>query len=421
MAKIYTAQYLLCSNSSLIETGALLEDQGRILEVGSLAQLKKSAPGVAVVDYGAAALLPAFVNAHTHLELSHYPQWASASGVGSEPCSFVDWILRLIVVKRSHPAEAMAEAIKTGIRMCLESGTAAVGDILSWYDGRSAFAETPLSGRIFLESLGQDAALTQQQFNKLSRVLKEQRVGRFEFGLSPHSPYTIRPQYMTQLFEHALKNQLRTAIHIAESSAEVDFLDGADGELAEHFYNAINWHQHRPIARHLRPIEYLAERGGLYKDQLLVHGVQLNESEIASIAEAGAQLVLCPRSNARLQVGTAPVAKLKKAGVKLALGTDSLASNSSLSLWDELAFAAETYADIFSAQELFALATTGGAEALGLQNELGELKPGLRASFQVVVLDGQIKPQRLLESLINEGEGIQPETLVLDGQVVKFD
>ncbi len=420
MANIHTAQYLFGSNT-LLEAGALLEDQGRILEIGSVALVKRSAPDATVIDHGDAALLPAFVNAHTHLELSHYPEWASDAGVGSEPCSFVDWILRLIVVKRSNPAAAMDAAIKTGIRMCLESGTAAVGDILSWYDGRSAFTDTPLLGCIFLESLGQDVTLTQQQFKKLSRVLKEQGVGNFKFGLSPHSPYTIRPQYMTQLFEHARNKQLSSAIHIAESPAEVDFLDSADGELAEHFYNAINWHQHRPKARHLRPIEYLAERGGLFKDQLLVHGVQLEGSEIDLIAEAGAKLVLCPRSNARLQVGIAPVAKLKKAGIKLALGTDSLASNSSLSLWDELAFAAKTYEDTFSAQELFALATTGGATALGLQHELGELKPGLRASFQVVPLKEQIEPKNLLETLINEGEGRQPETLVLDGQVVNCD
>jgi cytosine/adenosine deaminase-related metal-dependent hydrolase len=420
MANIHTAQYLL-SSDALLEAGALLEEQGRILEVGPVAQLKRSTPDATVIDHGDAALLPAFVNAHTHLELSHYPEWASAAGVGSEPCNFVDWILRLIVVKRSNPVSTMDAAIKTGIRMCLESGTAAVGDILSWYDGRSAFTDTPLLGCIFLESLGQDVTLTQQQFKKLNGVLKEQGIGHFEFGLSPHSPYTIRPQYMTQLFEHARNKQLRSTIHIAESPAEVDFLDGADGELAEHFYSAINWHQHRPKARHMRPIEYLAERGGLFKDQLLVHGVQLEETEIALIAEAGAQLVLCPRSNARLQVGIAPVAKLRKAGIKLALGTDSLASNCSLSLWDELAFAAKTYGDTFSAQELFDLATTGGAAALGLQHELGELKLGLRASFQVVPLKEQIEPQGLLETLISEGEGRQPETLVLDGQVVNFD
>jgi len=421
VARIYTAQYLYAANDALIEHGALLEDQGRILEVGTLSQIKKSAPSATLVDYGAALLLPAFVNAHTHLELSFYPEWASAASVSSEPSSFVEWILRLIKVKRSHSAEEMRPAIKAGIQMCLKSGTAAVGDILSWYEGRSAFAHTPLSGRVFLESLGQDLVVTQTQFKKLSSVLQEQGVGRFDFGLSPHSPYTIRPKYMSQLFEEAEKRQLGCATHIAESVAEVDFLDGGNGELVERLYSEVNWHQYIPKARHLRPIEYLAERGGLGPNQLLVHGVQLDDKEIAMIAAAGAQLVLCPRSNAQLQVGIAPVAKLKKAGVKLSLGTDSLASNKSLSIWDELAFAAATYADCLSPKELIALATCGGAAALGLQEQLGALKTGLRASFQVIALNEQHRPQKLLESLVTEREGRQVQALILDGQVVKID
>jgi cytosine/adenosine deaminase-related metal-dependent hydrolase len=419
VARIHTARYLLCSKAAPLEGGALLEDQGRILEVGTLAQLRKSAPALPVVDYGEAVLLPAFINAHTHLELSHYPAWASAVGVGSAACSFVDWILRLIQVKRNTPLEAMRAAIETGIRLSLEAGTAAVGDILSWYEGRDAYRGTPLSGRIFLETLGQDPLVTRQQFDKLNSVLQEQGVGRFEFGLSPHSPYTISPPYMSQIFELSRNKQLNCSTHIAESADEVAFLDGADGELVERLFHAVNWHRHRPEARHMRPVEYLAERGGLFDRQLLVHGVQLNTAEIALIADAGAQLVLCPRSNERLQVGTAPVSSLKRAGIRLALGTDSLASNSSLSMWDELAFAAGVYADALDARELFALATTGGAAALGLQGELGALQAGLRCSFQVVGLEEQIGAQRLIETLVNEGEGRQPEALVLDGQLVK--
>lgn len=415
MATIYSAKYLLYSNVPPIEGGALLEEDGRIVEVGTLKELAKNAPTVQIVNFGDAVLLPAFINAHTHLELSLYPEWASSAGVGAAPSSFVDWMLRLIMVKRSIKPTLMSGAIETGIRMCLESGTAAVGDILSWFEGRRAYHDTPLRGRIFLEALGQDVALTQRLYKKLDNVLKEQGAGAFEFGISPHSPYTIRPKYMNQLFERCRDDQLACSIHIAESSAELDFLDKGDGELVERFYSFVNWHQYRPKARHMRPVEYLTDRGGLFENQLLVHGVQLNENEINAIADAGSQLVLCPRSNARLQVGTAPVKKLKQAGVPLSLGTDSLASNHSLSIWDELAFAADVYADTFSAAELFALATTGGARALGLQSQLGELKAGLRCSFQVIDCEKRFESQDLIETLVREGQGQKVESLILDG------
>lgn len=421
MATLSCAQYLIAAQNRIIEDGALLEERGRILEVGPRALLKKTHPAATLVDYPDAVILPTFINAHTHLELSHYPDWASAASVSSASCSFVDWILRLIRVKRSIEPSAMAAAIETGLRLSLAAGTAAVGDILSWYEGRSVFAATPMRGRIYLESLGQDLEVTRQQYKKLSTVLKEQRAGHLEFGISPHSPYTIRPGYMRELYQFCHTAEVACATHIAESSAEVDFLVNGSGEFVERLYPAIGWHQYLPKARKIRPVAFIAEQGGLFAAQLLVHGVQLQDTEIAAIAAAGARLVLCPRSNAYLQVGTAPVAKLKQAGVRLALGTDSLASNQSLSLWDELAFAAEIYADNFNATELFALATTESAAALGLADELGELAPGLRCSFQVVRPPTAVCGSRLLETLIGAGPGQQLEALILDGQVVKVD
>jgi cytosine/adenosine deaminase-related metal-dependent hydrolase len=111
--------------------------------------------------------------------------------------------------------------------------------------------------------------------------------------------------------------------------------------------------------------------------------VQVDADDAACIAGSGATVVLCPRSNAHLGVGTAPAGLYKKAGVPLALGTDSLASNASLSLWDELAFARTVYPE-FSPRELLSIATCGGARALGLASEMGELTVGSGAHLQVL-------------------------------------
>lgn len=426
MATLYRARWLLCSAQQLIDGGAILAERGRILEVGSFHLLRKSAPDAALVDYGEAVLLPTFINAHTHLELSHYPKWAAPLGYESEPESFVDWILRLIQVKRRIEPERMGEVMRasivSGIEQCLAAGTAAVGDILSWYPGRSIHADSPLRGRIFLESLGQDPQLCAHNYRRLDQSLQQGVAGMFPLGISPHSPYTISAAYMEQLFARCREQGLAGCIHISESPAEVEFLDSGCGALVEQLYPAVAWQEYRPPARRQRPIAYLAARGGLTDQQLLVHGVQLDPAEIAQIAAAGTSLVLCPRSNARLQVGTAPVAQLKGAGVALALGTDSLASNDSLSLWDELACAAELYADAFSPVELFGLATRGGAQALGLQDELGALEPGMRCSFQLVGspagMGRSITAPQLIEGLIAGGIGARVDSLVLDGQSV---
>jgi cytosine/adenosine deaminase-related metal-dependent hydrolase len=172
------------------------------------------------------------------------------------------------------------------------------------------------------------------------------------------------------------------AIHCAESAEESLFLREGRGAIADELYAAAGW----PLperAPGLSPVAWLAARGALSPQTLLIHGVQVDADDVARIAASGASVVLCPRSNAHLGVGTAPVGLYKAAGVPLALGTDSLASNDSLSLWDEIAFARSVYPE-FSPAELLDIATRGGAQSLGLENEMGELTAGFGAHMQVL-------------------------------------
>jgi cytosine/adenosine deaminase-related metal-dependent hydrolase len=119
--------------------------------------------------------------------------------------------------------------------------------------------------------------------------------------------------------------------------------------------------------------------------------------------ERGVTVCLCPRSNDRLDVGRAPLALFRKLGIPLALGTDSLASNDSLSLWDEMRFALDLFAEELSPAEAFRMVTSDGAAALGLSRRLGSLEPGKRADFQVVSHCGTDK-KGLLERVIGQGK-----------------
>jgi cytosine/adenosine deaminase-related metal-dependent hydrolase len=126
----------------------------------------------------------------------------------------------------------------------------------------------------------------------------------------------------------------------------------------------------------------------LFPENLLVHGVHLDDKDITVLAHNRMSLALCPRSNERLKVGKAPAGRLLKAGVNLALGTDSLASNDSLSIWDEMHFAAHWFAGELDAPTVFAMATQQGADALGVGDDYGSLSAGKRSSFQVVSAPG---------------------------------
>ncbi|MEZ4484247.1 MAG: metal-dependent hydrolase, partial [Syntrophotaleaceae bacterium] len=146
---LYLARYLLPISAPPIEDGALLVDKGRIAAVGRRAQLL-SEYGGEVVDFGEAALLPTLVNAHSHLELSHFPRWATRAGEQDPPATFVDWLLRLIRIKRELTSAELNASIADGLRQCLQSGTGAVGDILSRVVLPPDYAASPLYGRVFL-------------------------------------------------------------------------------------------------------------------------------------------------------------------------------------------------------------------------------------------------------------------------------
>jgi len=421
MPCIYTAKYLLPGNAPLIVGGALLDLDGRISEVAPLPQLRRAHPGVGIIDFGEALMLPALVNAHTHLELTDYPRWVELAGCHQNPASFVEWIEQVIRVKHAVPQENYPGSLGRGIDLCLQAGTGTVGDILSYLPARKAYHGCPLRGRIYLEALGQDEKFIAEALARIDSVLGEKSIGALELGVSPHSPYTVSSEYLAQLFARCRAEQLSCATHVAESSAEIDFLLEGKGVIRDQLYPFVGWQEYLGRVPRQRSIAYLHSLGGLQSHNLLVHGVQLTQGEVDQIAAAGCSVALCPRSNARLDVGKAPVEALLRAGVNLALGTDSLASCDSLSIWDELAFAANWFAGQVDAPALIRMATSGGAAALGLSQTVGNLQPGADTGFQVLRPASLPATGDLYDFLVAPGRGDEVAQLYLGGAAVLPD
>lgn len=385
LSLIITARLLATADRSPVEGGALLCHGDRIAAVDDLTSLKKSHPDVAVKDYGDAVILPLLVNAHTHLELTDFPYWADEKGEQvDEHKSFVDWILQLIQVKKKLDPDNYRHALINGIEQSIKAGTGVVGDILAHHSARSAYQSTRLAGVVFLETLGQDPAMIRRLKKSLHQTLDEPFAGEAELGISPHSPYTITNVYLRYIYDLCKGRGLRCCTHIAESEEELKFTRDSRGAIAERFYQAINWQGFIPPPSGLRPVTYLEKLGGLFPENLLVHGVHLDDKDIALLAHKRMSLALCPRSNERLKVGKAPAGRLHQAGVNLALGTDSLASNDSLSIWDEMHFAAHWFGGELDAPTIFSMATQQGADALGVGKDYGSLSAGKRSSFQIV-------------------------------------
>jgi 5-methylthioadenosine/S-adenosylhomocysteine deaminase len=379
---VYRARYVFPVSSALISDGAVAVERGRILACGAAPAVMQAYPSARVADLGESALMPAAVNAHAHLELTGLTD-AIPTGL-----SFAQWVVALVRARRALSIEDYAEGARLGLAELTSSGTAAVGEITTFGASVRPLADSGMHAVVYYELLGIDPAeaksLLRRGQEQIASWQAEYAGTPLRFGLSLHAPYTVSAELFRLAGRWCAAEGVPLAIHAAESLAETRWLRDGSGEIAEVLYQAAGWPVHPESAPVCSPVAYLDRLGVLRAQPLLAHGVQVDHDDLQLLADSGSAIAHCPRSNAHLGCGRMPYAAYRAAGVTLALGTDSRASAPSLSLWEELAAA---YAMHHAAgerpdpHELLRLATLGGAEALGLADELGSLEAGKSAKL----------------------------------------
>ncbi len=381
------------SSAPLADAGVRVAE-GRILEVGPAAELRAGCGDEEIRSFPGCALLPGFINSHTHLELSAFRGFAP-------PSSFGPWMLRLLLARRKlHTADYEASAL-WGAYECLRCGITSLADTA--YDGVAvarAAGGAGLRARVYQEVFGLDDAVLPATMERLEsavgRLQKEAAaVGPLvEAGVSPHAPYTVSASLYREAARFARRAGLRLATHVAESPAEVELLARGTGPIVRAYQAARLWNSGSWRPPQLRPIAYVGAAGALTPETLVIHAVQVDEEEIEFLASSGAAVAHCPRSNARLRCGAAPIAELLAAGVPVGLGTDSLASNDSLDMFAEMRTALRTSeqrasaagSSPLTAEQALRLATLEGARALGWGDRTGSLEPGKSADVVAVRL-----------------------------------
>jgi len=379
------ARWVFPGDGPPLADGAVGIDGSRIVAVGPYVGGNGS-EAAEVVDLGNAAILPGLVNAHTHLEFSDLTEPLGAPGL-----PFADWI-RSVVAYRGD-AERHA-AIRRGLDECLRSGTVVIGEIASgqWLPGIEPSAAVsgpptvslwPPQVTVFHELLGLAGKRAEIARDAADQFLDNPPVG-VRVGLSPHASYSVRLELLTAAVGLSRARRLPLAMHLAESPDEMRLLQRGDGPLRELFIELDVWDP-SAIPSGARTLDYLrlladAERA------LVIHGTLLDDDEISFLAARAERMsvVYCPRTHARFGFAPYPLEKLLTAGVTVALGTDSRASNPDLSLLDELRFVAAR--DTIDPQRLLRMATLDGAKALGLADQLGGLAPGRAADLTIVGL-----------------------------------
>lgn len=374
----FRAKFVLPVCSPPIENGFVDVERGRIIDVGR----QRGPANDRETDFGDAAILPGFVNAHTHLELSHLAGTIPTEG------HLTDWLARLVAeLRRDDDRAATAEkAVAIGARMSVESGVTTVGDITS-APGRTrpVLMRSPLRGVSFGEVIA-IGTLRDRASDQIDAALEPTPAeAKIAAGISPHAPYTVEPAVLAECAVRARSEHARVCIHALETPDEVEFTQSATGALAEYLRELGTWDK-RIVGSGASPIELLDQCGLLAENVLLAHANYATTGDIELLAKRRASVAFCPRTHAAFRHDTHPFRDMLRAGVNVCIGTDSLASNPSLSILEELRFIAAAYAEVTPSQ-LIEMGTRSGAIALGLRNDVGTIEPGRQADFAVVAVD----------------------------------
>lgn len=339
-------------------------------------------------------LIPAPVNAHTHLDLTH---------IGPRPHNPADGFLAFIGMVRPNrhtDPPLIAESVRRGVELSLAGGTAAVGDIAGAAGGSACaaayheLARSGLSGVSYLEFFaigrGED-----EQRRRVERVVEDAPMARIRLGLQPHAPYSVSPGSYRWAMELARRRSLPICTHVGESPEEREFVARARGPLRSLLERLGVWDDAilGGIGRGRSPVAHLtdalaeASDGSRTPPMLAVHVNDASDGDIEALARVGASVVYCPRASAYFgaerHFGPHRYRDMLGAGIPVALGTDSIinlpdsasdAARGGISVLDEMRMLFGR--DGTDPRVLLAMATTHGASALGLDPERFALGPG---------------------------------------------
>jgi 5-methylthioadenosine/S-adenosylhomocysteine deaminase len=372
----YHARWVLPITQPPIENGTVVESDGQITYVGPRA----AAPPGDDYDLGDAILMPGLVNTHTHLELTAMRGFL-------ENCQFAEWIDKLRQSRNEIlDDEMLLDCARLGIVEGLEAGITTYADTCASGVVMRAMGELGVRGIMYQEVFGPDPSQADVAMRELEdRIdkLQLEQTDLVSLGVSPHAPYTVSDRLYQAAAKFADSRRLPLAMHIAESEPEYDIVANARGDFAD------RWKRRGiAVARRARsPIELLEQLGALDRGPLLIHCVRVDDADIAIMARRRCAVAHCPASNAKFGHGIAPLLSFVAAGIRVGIGSDSVASNNRMDILDEARLAvlihraATQRHDAFGAHQALELATIGGARALGIESRVGSLEAGKDADL----------------------------------------
>ncbi len=388
---IFAAAFVLPVSASLIKNGALLVRSGRIAAIGSLEKLRRDNPGAEVRIFPRHTIIPCAVNAHAHLGFRR----------GDEPegGSFSRWMTELIS-RLPEKAAWTPEAARNSAREAIEAGTTFMAESSLYGECLPQLAESGLAGRVYAEFLPFEFDSPEEAVDFIEEKVRSLREGlpsRVGVEVSVHAPYTVDPESARLAAQRVRERGGLLATHLSESPEEYEFVSEGTGFLADIFARLVqaDWE-----GKGISPVRYAENIELLWPGTIAAHlATGVSEEDIQVLVRTGVAAAHCPRSNEYLGCGVSPVPEMLARGIRVGMGTDGLWSSPSMNLFEEALFAARLHG--MSGETGLALATLGGARALGIEREAGSLEAGKWADLTVV-------------EAVPGGTGVSPEMEVLE-------
>ncbi|MGH9907147.1 MAG: amidohydrolase family protein [Pyrinomonadaceae bacterium] len=393
MITLYCARWVVPVSAAPIEDGGVAVAGSKILDVGARPALLEKFPEAAANYLGEVAILPGLINSHSHLELT-----AMRGFLEKEEFDFFAWLRKLTVARLEamtlddryvSAAWGACESVRAGVT-CLADACEDADETMK------ALNDIGLRGIVFQESFGPDPRLAEDNLSKLKAKVADliaHETQLVKVGVSPHAPYTVCGRQLEIISKFAQAEELPLMMHAAESAAEEMFMREGRGVFAEALASrGIAWR-----APGISTVQYLKRHGILQTRPLLAHCIRVDETDLETLKEFEASIAHCPKSNAKLGHGRAPFAAFLDHGIDVGIGSDSVASNNTCDILEEARFAtlmarSELAANpglrVPDSTDAMHAASWGGARALGLQGQIGELRKGLEADFTAVSLGG---------------------------------
>ncbi len=420
------ARYVLPVSGPHIDDGAVLVQDGAIVALGSRVEMLRDHPEEEVFDYGLAALMPGFVDLHTHME------YAIFRGVVDD-LPYTEW--KMAVQGREHllSDQDWKDSAVLGTIETIRSGITTVADITDSGASVQATQDSGLRGVLYREVSTMDTAsvdrVMAEALADIEAWTAQTDSSRITIGIAPHGPYTCHPRLFQALVAEVEQNDRPVTIHLAGSKDEYDFVKYGSSPLGQDFRAQSGWSDQAWMPTGVSPVRYVYQWGIFdLPNVIAVHCVHVDAEDIDVLKRTDTAVAYCARCNAKLGMGTAPLGDFRAAGLRVGIGTDSPASTSTIDFFEEMRVGLLVQRGMlgeqgfFSAKTFVTMATLGGAQALKIDHLVGSLEPGKRADIIAVDLSKshQVPTQNPYGALVHTCNQDNVLMTMVDGRML-FD